>query len=153
MEDTILIPIYKNMVYQYHLCSNCNKKVYLEENLFVPLRFNEKIKFCPYCGKEIIRYAEPKYIEEPNFEWLEKYVEIIKNTSERIEYEIYCKNTEDERKKLIEKAKFGIEYFADYNFLYCKKRVCEIITELGINKKHYTELNRLRKKLKITSWR
>lgn len=146
MEDVVLIPIYKDTIYQYHLCSNCNKRIYLEENIFVPLRFDEKIKFCPYCGKEIIRYTEPRYIENPNFEWLEKYIEIMKNTYERIEYEIYCKNTEEQRKDLIDKAEFGIQYFTDYDLLYSEKNVCEIIRDIGIHKKHYTEKNKLRKK-------
>ncbi len=125
MEDVVLTPIYKETIYQYHLCSNCNKKLYLEEDIFVPLRFEEKIKFCPYCGKEIIRYANPKYIKEPNFDWLEKYTEIIKNACEKIEYEIYCKNSEEERRELINKAEFGMEYFEDYDLLYDKKMYVE----------------------------
>lgn len=146
MEDTILTPIYKDTIYQYHICSNCNKKLYFEEDIFVPLQFKEKIKFCPYCGKEIIRYAKPKYIKEPNFDWLEKYVEIVKNSCERIEYEIYCKNSKEEIRELIDKAEFGIEYFGDYGFLYDEKNVCRIIKQLGISKKHYTEINKLKRK-------
>lgn len=145
-EGTILTPIYKDNIYQHHVCSNCNHEMYFEEDLFVPLRFNEKIKYCPYCGKEIIRYAEPKYIEKPDFKWLEKYIDIVKNTSERIEYEIYCKNTEEERKELIERAEFGIQYFTDYDLLYCQKHVCEIIKNLGSHKIHYSEKNKLREK-------
>ena len=145
-EAVVLQPIYEDTIYQHHLCSNCNKKIYLEENMFVPLRFDEKIKFCPYCGKEIIRYANPNYIKKPNFEWLEKYREILKNASERIEYEIYCKNTEEQRDEILEKAEFGVQYFADFDLLYCEKNVCKIIRKLGRGGIHYSEKNKLRKK-------
>ena len=143
MEDVILTPIYKNMVYQYHLCSNCNNKMYFEEDLFVPLRFDEKINFCPYCGKEIIRYAEAKYIEEPNFDWMDKFKNILDYAYRKIEYEIFYKMNKEEQRDLIDKAEFGREYFGSSILWNDNKNVCEIVKEIAHRKPHYSYINKL----------
>ena len=144
--SAILTPIYNETIYKYHLCSNCNNKIYFEENIFRPLYFKELIKFCPYCGEEIIRYAEPKYIVRPDFKWLEKYEEIIKNAYNRLEYEIYCKNDKQQIDELIEKAKFGMEYFGKSELFYGKGNVCEVIESISKSNVHYSYKDKLRRK-------
>lgn len=147
-EGTILTPIYKDNIYQHHVCSNCNHELYFEEDLFVPLRFKEKITFCPYCGKEIIRYAEPKFIEGPDFNWIEKFQEILEYADRKMEYEIFCKMDKEQQKELIEKAEFGKEYFG-YSILWTdKSNVCEIVKEIAYRKPHYSYINKLKNEFK-----
>lgn len=144
-EVAILTPMYRNNIYQYHICSNCNHEMYFEEDMFVPLRFNEKIKFCPYCGKEIIRYAEPKYMEGPNFDWMETFEEILDYADRKMEYEIFCKMDREQQKELLEKAEFGKEYFG-YGILWNdNSNICQIIKEIAKRKPHYSDINKLKK--------
>lgn len=144
-ESVILTPIYNDTIYQYHICSNCKSKMYFEEDLFVPLRFKEKIKFCPYCGREILKYEKPKYLEGPDFKWMEKFHEILDFADRKIEYEIFCKMNEEERKEIINKASFGREYFG-YKILWNDNSgVCDIVKQIAQRKPHYTYINRLRK--------
>lgn len=144
-EAVILTPIYKNTSYQYHVCSNCNSKIYFEESILVPLRFDEKIKFCPYCGKEIIRYAEPKFIEGPDFDWMERFQEILDYADRKIEYEIFCNMDKEQQKELIEKAEFGKEYFGYGICWNDNSRVCDIVKEVAHRKPHYSYINKLKK--------
>ena len=146
-EGTILTPIYKDNIYQHHVCSNCNHEMYFEEDLFVPLRFNEKIKYCPYCGKEIIRYAEPKYIEEINWNWLDEYKYVVEKMYRKLEYIIYCKLDKEQIDELEEKSARGIEYFGQdrWSFPYSNGTICDIINQITRTKVNYTEKRKLEK--------
>ena len=103
-EDIVLTPIYKSTIYLYHECSNCKKEIYLEEDTFKPFYFKENIKFCPFCGRKVIRYAEPKYITEIDWSWIEEYNAIIEKAYRFLEYKIHCKMTGKQIKELKEKS-------------------------------------------------
>lgn len=149
-DGAILTPIYKDTEYQYHECSECKSKLYFEEAIFVPLYFEEteKVKFCPYCGKEIIRVTEPKYEVKPNFEWLDVFQEILNKTDREIEYEIFCKMDREKQKELIDKCRFGEEYFGSCLSWNDKKSTCEIVKEIAHRKPHYSYINRLKNEFK-----
>jgi len=143
-DTTILIPIYNQNNYKYHLCYNCNKKIYIKEDIWKPMYFKEKINYCPYCGSNIIRYAKPIFEEEPNFEWIEKFKKIFDSTEKLIKYELFCKMSEEERKEIIEKARFGIEYFGDGICWNCNTNMCHIVKEIAQQKLHYTEIRKIK---------
>lgn len=145
MTDVILTPIYSNMSYQYHECSNCKGKTYFKKDICVPFHFEENIKYCPFCGGKVIRYAKPKYVELPNWDWLEKFNKILDETNRRIEYEIFCKMNNEEIRELIDKADFGIEYFGSSLFWYDNTETCSIIKETALRKPHYSYINKLKK--------
>ena len=151
-ENAILTPIYKSNIYQYHECSDCKKSIKLEESILVPLSFEEKIKYCPFCGKKIIRYAEPKFIEEINWEWLEEFSEIIEKTYRYLEYRIHCKMEEKERRELRDKSEFGKEYFKENRWIpYSNGNVCDLIHRITLESLHYTTKNKLEKEFKKRS--
>lgn len=146
-EMVILTPMYKGEVYKYHECSNCKKEIYFEEDIFQPFHFEEKIKYCPFCGKEIIRYAKPKFIEEINWEWLDEYQSVTEKMYRELEYKIHCKLSREQINELIEKAKRGIEYFGQdrWAFPYSKGTTCDLIQKIAQTKVHYTEKQKLEK--------
>lgn len=146
-EVAILIPMYKGERYKYHECSNCKKEIYLEEDIFQPFHFEENIKYCPFCGKEIIRYAEPQFIEEIKWDWLEEYQSVVEKMYRELQYKIYCKLDKEQKRELREKAKRGIEYFRKDTlpFPYNHRTICDIVYEITTSKVLYSEKQKLEK--------
>ena len=71
-EYVILTPVYKKDNYQYHECSCCKAKIYIQESSFTPFYFKEIIKYCPFCGNRVIRYGNPIFEEEIDWSWLKE---------------------------------------------------------------------------------
>lgn len=149
-EDIVLTPIYKSTMYLYHECSNCKKEIYLEEDTFKPFYFKENIKFCPFCGRKVIRYAEPKYITEIDWSWIEEYNAIIEKAYRFLEYKIHCKMTGKQIKELKEKSEVGEEYFKSdsWQFPYSNCITCKIVNRIAREKLHYTTKQKLEKEFK-----
>lgn len=146
-DGVILTPMYKGEVYKYHECSNCKKEIYFKEDMFQPFHFEENIKYCPFCGKEIIRYAKPKFIEEIKWDWLEEYQSVVEKMYRELEYEIYCKLDKEQIRELRGKAERGIEYFRKDTlpFPYNSRTICDIVYEITSSKVHYSEKQKLEK--------
>lgn len=146
-ETVILTPIYNGEIYKYHECSNCKKEIYFEENMFKPFHFDESIKYCPFCGKEVIRYAQPRFIEKINWDWLEEYSSVIKRMWRELEYKIHCKLDKEQIEDIEEKAERGIEYFKRNKqaFPYSNGIVCDIIHQITREQIHYTTKQKLEK--------
>lgn len=147
-EDVVLTPIYSSDIYKYHECSNCKKEIYIEEDIFKPFYFKENIKFCPFCGGKVVRYAKPKYITEINWSWLEAYNEIIEKTYEFLQYKIHCNMTDKEIKELEQKSAVGEEYFKSdsWQFPYSNSITCKIVNQIAREKLHYTTKRKLENK-------
>ena len=146
-DEVILTPMYKGEVYKYHECSNCKKEIYFEEDIFQPFHFEENIKYCPFCGKEVIRYAKPKFIEEINWNWLDEYKSVVEKMYRELEYIIYCKLDKEQIDELEEKSARGMEYFGQdrWSFPYSNGTICDIIHRITRTKVHYTEKRKLEK--------
>lgn len=146
-DGVILTPMYKGEVYKYHECSNCKKEIYFEEEIFQPFHFEENIKYCPFCGKEVIRYAKPKFIEQINWDWLDEYRTVVKKMYKELKYKIYCNLDKGQIDELEKKAERGIEYFGldRWAFPYSNGTICDIIRQITRNKVHYTEKRKLEK--------
>lgn len=110
VDEVILTPMYKGEVYKYHECSNRKKEIYFKEDIFQPFHFEENIKYCPFCGKEVIRYAKPKFIEEINWNWLDEYKNIVEKMYRELEYIIYCKLVTRIKVHYTEKRKLEKEF-------------------------------------------
>ena len=68
MDDVIYTPVFKGNRYLYHECSDCRYQVRMQSDVLFSLYFGESFKFCPNCGKPVIRFANlPKFIEEFNY--------------------------------------------------------------------------------------
>ena len=128
-EGVILTPMYRGEVYKYHECSNCKKEIYFEEDICKPFHFEKNIKYCPFCGREVVRYAEPKFIEEINWNWLDEYNSVVEKMYRELEYKIYCKLDKEQIDELEEKSARGIEYFGldRWAFPYSNGTICDII--------------------------
>lgn len=146
-DGVILTPMYKGEVYKYHECSNCKKEIYFEEEIFQPFHFEENIKYCPFCGKEVIRYAKPKFIEQINWDWLDEYRTVVEKMYKELKYKIYCNLDKGQIDELEKKAERGIEYFGldRWAFPYSNGTICDIIRQITRNKVHYTEKGKLEK--------
>ena len=146
-DEVILTPMYEGEVYKYHECSNCKKEIYFEEDIFQPFHFEENIKYCPFCGKEVIRYAKPKFIEEINWNWLDEYESVVEKMYRELEYIIYCKLDKEQIDELEEKSARGMEYFGQdrWSFPYSNGTICDIIHQITRIKVHYTEKRKLEK--------
>lgn len=143
-ENVILTPIYKGLAYKYHECSNCKGEIYFEEDICNPFHFEEKIKYCPYCGNKVIGYAKPKYIEAPNWDWLEEFEEVINKTYRFLEYKIHCKMSREQIRELIDKAEFGEAYFGKDFYPVGNGNICNLIHYIAIQKLHYSTINKLK---------
>lgn len=145
-EDSILTPIYKGLHYEYHECSNCKGKTYFEEDICNPFHFEEKIKYCPFCGNKVIRYAEPQYIELPNWDWLKEFREIIDKVYRYLEYKVHCKMDKEQIRELIDKAEYGESYFGkdDYPFPLSNGNTCRLLHYIAIQKLHYSITDKLK---------
>lgn len=143
-EEVILTPIYKGIHYEHHECSNCRGKIYFEEDICNPFHFEEKIKYCPFCGNKVIRYAKPQYEELPNWDWLKEFKEVMDKTYRFLKYKIHCKKSKEEIRELIDKAEYGEAYFGKDDFLISNGNICNIIHYIAIQKPHYSTINKLK---------
>lgn len=143
-EEAILTPIYKEICYKHHECSNCKGKIYFEEDICNPFHFQENIKYCPFCGNKVIRYAKPKYIELPDWSWLEEFRNTIDKTYRYLEYKIHCKMNREQRLELIDKAEFGESYFGKDFYPTGNGNVCNLIHHIARQKLHYSTINKLK---------
>lgn len=145
MEEVIIIPIYNETEYKYHKCSGCNNKIYLKEDIWQPFYFDTKIKYCPFCGNKIVRYAEPQFEKEIDWSWLDKFKEILDKADKQLEYELFVNMNQEQRKEMIEKARYGQEYFGSRIYWNCNRSVCDIVKEIAYRKLHYSYINKLKK--------
>lgn len=109
--DVIFTPVYKGEKYKYHECSNCQYHVTMQESVLTPLYFGETLKFCPWCGKPIIRFSNiPNFIEEPNWTMFQHIEQLDKIYSDLLDY--YCRVilSQKEFDILRNKCKFAVEF-------------------------------------------
>ena len=109
MCDVVYMPVYKGDRYLYHECSECNYHVIIQRSTFNPLYFGEKFKFCPNCGKPVIRFANlPKFIEEFNYAVFNEVDALYKQFKDNLDY--YCRVTltKEEFEEMIAKCQFAV---------------------------------------------
>lgn len=153
-EYTILTPIYKKDNYQYHECSNCKSKIYMEESYLTPFYFKEKIKYCPFCGNPIIRYGNPKFEEEIDWTWLNEYRNLFYELDDYLQYKIHCKMTDYEQKELKNKIKLGKEYFKDKCFGFISNEyICNYLYRIANYDLHYSTKRKLERKFENMEYR
>lgn len=110
-DDVIFTPVYKGERYQYHECSNCQYHITMQESVWTPLYFGETFKFCPECGKPVVRFSNiPKFVEEPNWAMFQYIQQLDQNYSDLLDY--YCRVilTQEEFDILRDKCKFAVEF-------------------------------------------
>lgn len=107
--DVIFTPHFRADRYLHHVCSGCGYKVKIGHNFFNNLDFGETFNFCPNCGKPVIRFAQLPVFEEPPVEpaLFEPIEKLFEQAKDKIYYYLYIQLSNDERKELVEKARFA----------------------------------------------
>lgn len=72
-QTAIMTPVFDGTRYKHHVCSECKGEINLTQSCYGTVRFYElnaegecaKIKFCPLCGAEVIRFSHKAIYEKP----------------------------------------------------------------------------------------
>lgn len=110
MSDAIFTPVYRNDTYLYHECSECEYQVKIKPSVLAPLYFGETFKFCPNCGKSVVRFANlPKFKEEFNMAVFNEIQKLDDELKDKLDY--YCRVvlSQEEFETLHQKCRFVIE--------------------------------------------
>lgn len=107
--DVIFTPHFRGDRYLHHVCSGCEYKVRIANDVFNKLYFGETFKFCPNCGKPVSRFAKiPVFEESFNHALFAHAEKIYEEMEDRIKHYLYVDMNDTERKVLLEKARFAI---------------------------------------------
>ena len=141
-EEVVFTPVYKGDRYLYHECSECGYHVEIRESGFVPLDFGNRFKFCPNCGKPVIRFANlPKFIEEFNYAIFEKIDALYKEYRDKLDY--YCRVTltPAELEEMVSKCKFAVELYN--NGGSCISPAVSAVAKMSTKKWNHWEIKKL----------
>lgn len=138
-ESVIITPKYYGRRYDGHFCSGCGNSFIVDVDYYfhdITFANTDNMKFCPFCGKPIIRFAEPEFIEPIDFSLLEPLEDWFRAKTEELNYLLYCKHTEEQRD----------EIEALLSFRNCKGIIHKMIGEEIGYKLHYTTIRKLKSK-------
>ena len=145
--DVIFTPIYRGTRYLYHECSECNYHVRMSESIGCYLYFGENFKFCPNCGKPVIRFANlPKFLEEfPRVEF-EKIEQLYDEYKTRLDYYLRITLTQEEFEELKQKCQFAVALRKNGDMTYVSPSV-ELVANMNTKKWNHWEIKKLREKV------
>lgn len=107
--DVIFTPHFRGERYLHHVCSGCKYEVRISNDIFNKLSFGETFKFCPNCGKQVVRFAKlPVFEESVNRALFGTVEEIYEEMENRVKYFLHVELNDAERKELVDKAQFAI---------------------------------------------
>jgi hypothetical protein len=113
----------------------------------IHMYFGESFKFCPNCGKPVVRFANlPKFIEEFNYAIFNKIDELYKEFQDRLDY--YCRITltPEELEKIISKCKFATELYK--NGGPCVSPAVHMVAKMSTKKWNHWEIKKLSERIK-----
>lgn len=98
--NTIFTPFFKGTNYQHHICSECCAELNFQQTPWGGVSFYgcENIKFCPNCGKPVVRFSKQPIFEQ-QIDWnpLSPFVDLRLEYEEKLKWYFWCKLTEEER--------------------------------------------------------
>lgn len=140
--DVVFTPVYKGDRYLFHECSECEYHVEIRESTFVSLNFGNRFKFCPNCGKPVIRFANlPKFVEEFNYAIFEKIDALYDEYKDKLDY--YCRVTltPAELEEMISKCQFAVELYKNGgNYI---SPAVSAVAKMSIKKWNHWEIKKL----------
>lgn len=145
--EVIFIPVFKGDKYLYHECSECQYQVKIKADFFTSLYFGESFKFCPNCGKPVIRFANlPKFIEEFNYAIFNEIDAIYKRFVDELDY--YCRVTltTEEFEEMKNKCTFAVEIYE--NGGPCVSPAVHMVQKMSSKKWHYSAIQKLVERVK-----
>jgi len=120
----IMQPVFEGTKYQHHVCSECGGTLKFEQSIYGGVSFYaingtkcEKIKFCPICGAEIIRFSDKAIYEKPiDLKPLEIFADLYCEYERKAKWLYHCYISEAHRDKieaiipLIESGEISVYY-------------------------------------------
>lgn len=123
-ECSVMTPVFKGTSYLHHICSECKGEIKFEQNIYGGVSFYSislgecaKMKFCPLCGKEIIRFSDKAiYIKPIDIKPLDVFAKLHSEYERKAKWLYHCYISEAHRDKvdalipLIEKGEISVYY-------------------------------------------
>ena len=141
-EEVIFTPVFKGDIYLYHECSECKYQVKMRAECLTSLYFGERFKFCPNCGKPVIRFANlPKFVEEFNYAIFNEIDTLYKQFKDNLDY--YCRVTltKEEFEEMISKCQFAVEL--QENGGACVSPAVSMVAKMNSKKWNHWEIEKL----------
>lgn len=107
-QTSIMTPVFKGTRYLHHVCSECKGTLKFEQSIYGGVSFYqihgtkcEKIKFCPICGAEIIRFSDKAIYEKPiDLKPIEIFAELHHEYERKAKWLYHCYISEAHREKI-----------------------------------------------------
>ena len=123
-QASIMTPVFEGTRYLHHVCSECKGTLKFEQSIWGGVSFYaidgikcEKIKFCPLCSAEIIRFSDKPIYEKPiDLKPLDIFAELHSEYERKAKWLYHCYISEEHRYKidaiipLIKKDKISAYY-------------------------------------------
>lgn len=123
-QTSIMTPVFEGTRYLHHVCSECNGTLKFEQSIWGGVSFYaidgikcKKIKFCPLCSAEIIRFSDKPIYEKPiDLKPLNIFAELYSEYERKAKWLYWCYISEEHRQKidaiipLIKKGEVSVYY-------------------------------------------
>lgn len=123
----IMTPVFDGARYRHHVCSECKGKIELKQSCYGGVSFYElegyqcaKIKFCPQCGSEVIRFSDKPIFEAPiDMSPLEIFRKLQWEYQDKARWLYHCYISESHQEKvdelinLVETTEEGKRYYSE----------------------------------------
>ena len=107
-QSAIMTPVFENTRYLHHVCSECRGEIKLTQSCYGGVSFYElsgekcaKIKFCPLCGSDVIRFSDkPIYETSLDLSPLDVFSELRREYEHKAVWLYYCYISEEHREQI-----------------------------------------------------
>ena len=146
--DVIFTPVFKNVRYLHHSCSNCGYKLHMCQQIYGGPSFisEYEVKFCPSCGANVIRFSHnPIFEDEINFEPLSPFYDILTEADRKIKY-LYFVELDKTQVEAINKLLPFVK--DDHGWV---KRAADEIKKIKFHKPSWQGLKKLKEEFELKS--
>ena len=122
--DVIFTPVFEGTRYLHHVCSECGGEIEFNQHYCGGVSFyeihgvkSEKMRFCPLCGGEIVRFSDkPTYLKPISLAPLNVFAELHREFERKAKWLYHCYISDDHRDKvdalipLLKSGEIGVYY-------------------------------------------
>ncbi len=140
MADVIFTPVFRETRYLHHICSECGYKINVTQQWYGGIHFHSSdgIKFCPHCGKPVVRFSDQAIFETPiDFEPMRIFYEEAEKFERKCKWLYHCYISDEHRKKIKE-----LLFFVDEDCGWVKSAK-KAIDRVAYNKLDWRTKNKL----------
>ena len=112
MSDVIFTPVFRETRYLHHICSECGYKINVTQEWYGGIHFHSSdgIKFCPHCGKPVVRFSDQAIFETPiDFEPMRIFYELREEYERKRKWLYHCYISVDRKDKIEKLLQFAEE--------------------------------------------